>query len=677
MSSSVSGSTASGPASYSARYEMKANISPSTSSTTSRSGGSFRPQPPPSASRTAAAAVSGIDSRATYPPTSGGASGGMLITTADARAGNHDVDFYESVLKEIPDAPEVAHSVLFTHRCVLEDAETPEEQLRRVDDSVNSWRVERSAEHGHEARLRAEMEEMAAVSERVEYERRCDEQRIRMASMQTRLEELDRMFNSRLDLQSPPRKQQQQSGDDTTTTSLPTLLSPLKPEWDELAQRQKGREKEMSRELEALRLKQSEKVSRDVRFEFFANMGKTGITEQLSRAVILSEEEKVRVQMRRQACNGKERVQVLDHARTYLADGVVRGQLSAWSCLMAEFDEGPLYPTPQHQSPPRSPTPPTTEHDDQLRAREILEEARTQQEREDAECEKEEEEHRRQQAALDVFPVVPPHQIDRDVYQVDGCCTMLAGGDDTATVQPPQYEEDGHEQQQQHGPQDNNMGGGNNYHYEGDDAEGVDARGGDQYHDDDQDGDAQAADSTTHEDGDTTANSHQQQEQVTQEQPLQEVDKDTIEYTSSINENRPVGTASARQKRRPQQHHQQNPDTVADGEGAAVLQGGEEGGGDDRAGSARWERRRTSNEASIISPVRGNDVVERGYEKILSDQQEQGVDDQYEAIGDREPNYSDDDGFDAPDGEEHIDDPYSTSTPYSDDDHKDDYSSEL
>eukprot|EP00658_Telonema_sp_P-2_P039742 TRINITY_DN2838_c0_g1_i2.p1 TRINITY_DN2838_c0_g1~~TRINITY_DN2838_c0_g1_i2.p1 ORF type:complete len:244 (-),score=74.97 TRINITY_DN2838_c0_g1_i2:224-955(-) len=210
------------------------------------------------------------------------------------------------------------------------------------------------------------------------------------------------------------------------------------------------------------------------------------------------------------------------------------------------------------------------------------------------------------------------------------------------------------------------------HHHHGDeDNEGHYEHGeGDHYHDD--------ADNNTHghpksnENVVTAGATNYQQDDVApnQEQPLQEVDESTIEYTTSINQNRPVGTASARQKRKPQQ--QQNL------EGAA---GGEDGdGGEDRVGSARWERRRTSNDTSIRSPVRGNDIVERDYERILSDQQEKGEDDKYEAIGDRDHTYSDDDGFDAPEGGgEHVDDPYSSSAPYSDDHHNDEdnYSSEL
>ena len=316
------------------------------------------------------------ETRSTYPPTTVANSnehfrgGGELVAAASVTGPiTCDATFYESILRELPNSPEIAHSVLFTQRGGLEIMETPDEQLKRVDESVRRWRVHRQEECGQEARLKEETEGMALASERLEDERRSEEQRIRVETMQSRMDELDRIFQSRIDVATPSK--------DHSGNHSSGLLSPLKGEWDELASRQKRRQREVDDELRALETKQRSRNGREVELGFVAEVGKIGITEQLSRAVLMSEQETCRVRLRRLACESKERVRSLEDAESYINASFFPRQAAAWGVLMDVFGEGPQHqPPPLPTAVPRAPTPPSPAHSDQIRAMKILQQAR-------------------------------------------------------------------------------------------------------------------------------------------------------------------------------------------------------------------------------------------------------------------------------------------------------------
>ena len=209
----------------------------------------------------------------------------------------HDTRFFEAVSKELPGCP-VLHSLLYSHRSVVNDGPTPDQALAEVDDSVAKWK---EAE---------KMKAMANLSKTLLFQ--LKEEQTEVSKDVARRDEDHERTMHRIDrIASTIEKRFESSVAETTTSSSSAgglTIIENKAKWDSLRQRHEIENEQLLRRLEHLADDDEVRKRYEAALEFVTVSSKLQVSEKLQHCLLLSEEERERLLATYESANSKNRV---------------------------------------------------------------------------------------------------------------------------------------------------------------------------------------------------------------------------------------------------------------------------------------------------------------------------------------------------------------------------------
>lgn len=190
-----------------------------------------------------------------------------------APAALHDVDFLNSIAKELPQDSPVLSSVLYTHRSVVNADAGPDTQLQEVDTTVAHWRTEQLAKAAAQAELVNATSKQEALELHKDLVRREVEHNRAIKRMEDLISSLERRF-------------------ETTLNS-----NPLGDAWERLGARHAQLNDEAQRLCSKLNNESEEHRRTQAALEAMTAVSKLIVTETVERSVVRADEASFRLNL--------------------------------------------------------------------------------------------------------------------------------------------------------------------------------------------------------------------------------------------------------------------------------------------------------------------------------------------------------------------------------------------
>lgn len=243
--------------------------------------------------------------------------GGALKLARQASDVQQDVQLYQNVALELGDVPAL-QSLLYTHRNVIGDGPTAEEQLASVDSAVRTWQSSR------EQQLRAEQSTAQTVAARDAAEA-LEAERVRQQDLESTLARMQQAFESveMIEKQRAERLEQSVARDRSRKETRRVEEDIIVRDY-----------------CDALDTFDLERKARLREIDHADQRGKIEIEETLRRGIVITEEERARVALAHWKADEIERVRILEEAASSLARLVeastaVHADWQSWAELLA------------------------------------------------------------------------------------------------------------------------------------------------------------------------------------------------------------------------------------------------------------------------------------------------------------------------------------------------------
>eukprot|EP00744_Colponema_vietnamica_P012238 GILI01017186.1.p1 GENE.GILI01017186.1~~GILI01017186.1.p1 ORF type:complete len:326 (-),score=23.45 GILI01017186.1:62-1000(-) len=296
----------------------------------------YQPRPPPpKASKqlplnAITAAASSEETRTAVPSSLIANEGQKLFQQGVNASPLHDVELYQGVLQLLPDCP-VVDSILFTHRGVLEELETPNEMLATMESKIEIWRKEQKSELDKQYAQHQADESLVLTREYSKQKSEDEKRDAKINDFSLRIEALEAAIKS--DVSRVVSKGKELSSPD----GGPPENSYFRKEWELLQIRKTEREHEVKAECERLQAADSSKEVKRKELEFVSELAKLGINEQLTRCGLLSECDRNKLWLTSLFAASSERVSALHDAVDYIQHSVVEMEETERKRLCSQF----------------------------------------------------------------------------------------------------------------------------------------------------------------------------------------------------------------------------------------------------------------------------------------------------------------------------------------------------
>ena len=213
------------------------------------------------------------------------------FASSGSPAALHDVQFYEEVAKELPNSP-VLHSLLFSHRHVVNPDPPADAAIEEIEKRVSHWR---RGEIQKANDIRVAMENLAKA-EREEQQRDLMRRDLEHERVVRRMEEQISNLEMRMEAQLIQHQEPHH----------------LPEEWHGLQSRWEERTRAAQDACHVIQRSDSERQGYHMEMEKAAHQSKAQINETLERCLLLSEEEGEYVRLKMEFLNAEVRVRLHD-----------------------------------------------------------------------------------------------------------------------------------------------------------------------------------------------------------------------------------------------------------------------------------------------------------------------------------------------------------------------------